>query len=169
MKIHFTSSDSVVCTQKQSLNMNFDAFHKALADLQGHCSTVLDNLTRFRPTRGPFPFVYTSPPWARIAQPGRGRPMTVEAIEERLEGIPVYALSNASEEFLLVSGSSSGKNLGLFCFNKDDAEALLNQVTLIDPHARQGSKVVPVALNKVRFNNHSLIFGFSVFDLCLRL
>ena len=75
--------------------------------------------------------------------------MTVEAIEERLEGIPVYALSNASEEFLLVSGSSSGKNLGLFCFNKDDAEALLNQVTLIDPHARQGSKVVPVALNKV--------------------
>ncbi|XP_020204061.1 protein TIC 22-like, chloroplastic [Cajanus cajan] len=129
--------------------MNLDGFHKALADFQGHCSTLLGNLTRQQPIRSPFPFLNRSPPWARIAQGGRSRPMTVEAIEERLEGIPVYALSNASEEFLLVSGSSSGKNLGLFCFNKDDAEALLNQVTLIDPHARHGSKVVPVALNKV--------------------
>lgn len=124
--------------------MNFDGFQKALAEFQGRCSTLLGSLTRLQPNRA-------RPPWARIAQPWGGRPMamTVEAIEERLEGIPVYALSNASEEFLLVSGSSSGKNLGLFCFNKDDAEALLNQVTLIDPHARQGSKVVPVALNKV--------------------
>ncbi|RDX73180.1 Protein TIC 22-like, chloroplastic, partial [Mucuna pruriens] len=129
--------------------MNFDGFHKALADLQTRCSTLLGNLTRLQPGRAPLPFLHASPAWARIAQTVRSRPMTVETIEERLEGIPVYALSNASEEFLLVSGSSTGKNLGLFCFNKDDAEALLNQVTLIDPHARQGSKVVPVALNKV--------------------
>ncbi|KAL3003384.1 hypothetical protein AAZX31_08G104400 [Glycine max] len=46
-------------------------------------------------------------------------------------------------------GVSLGLGLFLFCFSKDDAEALLSQVTLIDPHARQGSKVVPVALNKV--------------------
>ncbi|CAJ1938728.1 unnamed protein product [Sphenostylis stenocarpa] len=135
--------------------MNLDGFQKALADLQGRCSTLLGNLTRLQPNHGPFPALPTSPPWARIAPPGRGRPMTVEAIEERLEGIPVYALSNASEEFLLVSGSSTGKHLGLFCFNKDDAEALLNQVTLIDPHARQGSKVVPVALNKVLYSSLS--------------
>ncbi|ESW28494.1 hypothetical protein PHAVU_003G291300 [Phaseolus vulgaris] len=128
--------------------MSFDGFLKTLTDLQAHCSTLLANLTHLQPNHS-FPAPRTSPPWARIAPPARSRPMTVEAIEERLEGIPVYALSNASEEFLLVSGSSSGKNLGLFCFNKDDAEALLNQVTLIDPHARPGSKVVPVALNKV--------------------
>ncbi|KAK7400049.1 hypothetical protein VNO78_11248 [Psophocarpus tetragonolobus] len=122
--------------------MNLDGFQKALADIQRRCAAVLGK-------HSPFHFRPTRLPWARIAQPGGGRPMTVEAIEERLEGIPVYALSNASEEFLLVSGSSTAKNLGLFCFNKDDAEALLHQVTLIDPTARQGSKVVPVALNKV--------------------
>lgn len=82
--------------------MNFDGFQKALAEFQGRCSTLLGSLTRLQPNRA-------RPPWARIAQPWGGRPMamTVEAIEERLEGIPVYALSNASEEFLLVSGSSS--------------------------------------------------------------
>ncbi|XP_027341552.1 protein TIC 22-like, chloroplastic isoform X2 [Abrus precatorius] len=119
-------------------------FHKALADIQRGFSTLLQNLTH------PHPSLHKpSPPWARIAQTAGARPMSVEAIEERLEGIPVYALSNASDEFLLVSGASTSKNLGLFCFNKDDAEALLQQVTLIDPQARQGSKVVPVALNKV--------------------
>ncbi|KAG4999841.1 Protein TIC 22-like, chloroplastic [Glycine soja] len=53
------------------------------------------------------------------------------------------------EELLFGVGVSLGLGLFLFCFSKDDAEALLSQVTLIDPHARQGSKVVPVALNKV--------------------
>ena len=75
--------------------------------------------------------------------------MSTEAIEERLAGVPVYALSNANEEFVLVSGTSSGKNLGLFCFKKEDAEALLEQVKSIDPLMRTGSKVVPVALNKI--------------------
>ncbi|XP_052733975.1 protein TIC 22-like, chloroplastic isoform X2 [Vigna angularis] len=129
--------------------MSLGGFQKALADLQAHCSKLLGNLTHLPSNCSSFPALHTSPPWARIAPPGRSRPMSVEAIEERLEGIPVYALSNASEEFLLVSGSSTGKNLGLFCFNKDDAEALLSQVTLIEPHARAGSKVVPIALNKV--------------------
>ncbi|XP_047171931.1 protein TIC 22-like, chloroplastic [Vigna umbellata] len=129
--------------------MSLDGFQKALADLQAHCSKLLGNLTHLPSHCSSFPALHTSPPWARIAPTGRSRPMSVEAIEERLEGIPVYALSNASEEFLLVSGSSTGKNLGLFCFNKDDAEALLSQVTLMEPHARAGSKVVPIALNKV--------------------
>ncbi|XP_061363768.1 protein TIC 22-like, chloroplastic [Gastrolobium bilobum] len=138
--------------------MNLENFQKAFQDLQRSCSTLLHNLTQ-QPFKAPhhglgFPTFKinrdgTSPPWARISQNGKPRPMSVEAIEERLEGVPVYALSNAAEEFLLVSGASTGKNLGLFCFNKDDAETLLNQVTAIDPHMRQGSKVVPVALNKV--------------------
>ena len=157
--IHFVSIVFFAPRTLQSLpslhtNMSFDGFLKTLTDLQAHCSTLLANLTHLQPNHS-FPAPRTSPPWARIAPPARSRPMTVEAIEERLEGIPVYALSNASEEFLLVSGSSSGKNLGLFCFNKDDAEALLNQVTLIDPHARPGSKVVPVALNKVLYSSRS--------------
>ncbi|KAL2343492.1 hypothetical protein Fmac_004777 [Flemingia macrophylla] len=136
--------------QQRNVNMNLDGFHKALADLQGRCSTLLANLSRPQPKPSLSPLA--SPPWARIADGGRsGRPMTVEAIEERLEGIPVYALSNASEEFLLVSGPSSAKNLGLFCFNKDDAHTLLNQVSLIDPNARHGSKVFQLKVNGVAF------------------
>ncbi|XP_057417810.1 protein TIC 22-like, chloroplastic [Lotus japonicus] len=133
--------------------MNLDNFHKTFADLQTRCTTFVHNLTLLRPNPPPPPF-RTNLPWARISQNTSATttgpvPAAKSSIEQCLEGVPVYALSNAAEEFLLVSGSSTGKNLGLFCFNKDDAEALLHQVTEIDPHIRQGSKVVPVALNKV--------------------
>lgn len=78
--------------------------------------------------------------------------MSTETIEERLAGVPVYALSNSNEEFVLVSGLSTGKSLGLFCFKQEDAEALLEQMKSMDPGMRKGgSKVVPVALNKVGF------------------
>ncbi|KAJ0093971.1 hypothetical protein Patl1_26167 [Pistacia atlantica] len=92
-----------------------------------------------------------NPVWASITriQSGGGT-MSTEAIEERLAGIPVYALSNFNEEFVLVSGASNGKSLGLMCFKKEDAEALLEQMKSMDPVMRkEGSKVVPVALNKV--------------------
>ncbi|WOK94502.1 hypothetical protein Cni_G03205 [Canna indica] len=75
--------------------------------------------------------------------------MTTEDIEERLAGVPVYALSNAAEEFVLISGVRTGKSLGLFCFKKEDAEALLEQMRSMNRDMREGSKVVPVALNKV--------------------
>lgn len=75
--------------------------------------------------------------------------MSYEAIAERLSGVPVYALSNAAEEFVLVSGASTGKSLGLFCFKKEDADALLEHIQSVDPGMRSGSKVVPLALNKV--------------------
>ncbi|XXG74385.1 hypothetical protein AAC387_Pa07g3121 [Persea americana] len=81
--------------------------------------------------------------------PPEARPMPVEAIEERLAGIPVYALSNSAEEFVLLSGVRTGKSLGLFCFKKEDAEALLEQMKAMDPGMQRGSKVVAVALNKV--------------------
>ncbi|KAK7247036.1 hypothetical protein RIF29_41912 [Crotalaria pallida] len=143
-----------------NMNMNLDNhmsnFQKALTDLQRHFTTLTHNLTHhplLHPPQPPSPFNFQNPhlPWARLAQsltPFR-KPMSAEEIEARLEGIPVYALSNPQEEFMLVSGASSGKNLGLFCFRKEDAESLLDQVTAIDPHMRHGSKVVPVALNKV--------------------
>ncbi|KAL5703173.1 Protein TIC 22-like [Ranunculus cassubicifolius] len=75
--------------------------------------------------------------------------MSTQDIEDRLSGVPVYALSNSNEEFVLVSGVSTGKSLGLFCFNKDDAESLLEQMKSMDPAMRRSSKVVTVALNKV--------------------
>lgn len=96
--------------------------------------------------------------------------MSTETIEERLAGVPVYALSNSNEEFVLVSGLSTGKSLGLFCFKQEDAEALLEQMKSMDPGMRKGgSKVVPVALNKVGFFCFvffwPLLFNFSFFLL----
>lgn len=70
--------------------------------------------------------------------------------------MPVYALANAAQEFVLVSstrvGGQGGESvsptqaLGLLCFRKEDADALLEQM---DGDMRAGSGVVPVALNKV--------------------
>lgn len=51
---------------------------------------------------------------------------------------------------MLVSGVRTGKSLGLFCFKKEDAEALLEQMRSMNRDMREGSKVVAVALNKVR-------------------
>ncbi|KAL2924070.1 Protein TIC 22-like chloroplastic [Bienertia sinuspersici] len=75
-------------------------------------------------------------------------PMSNEVIEERLAGVPVYALST-NEEFVLISGKKSKSSLGLFCFKKEDADTLLEEMRLLDPAMRRGSTVVPVALNKV--------------------
>ncbi|XP_042464827.1 protein TIC 22-like, chloroplastic [Zingiber officinale] len=92
-------------------------------------------------------------PWASISlpedAPARDKTQSMDAIQERLAGVPVYALSNAEEDFVLVSGVRSGKNLGLFCFKEEDAEALLEQMRSMNVDMRQGAKVVPVALNKV--------------------
>lgn len=72
------------------------------------------------------------------------------SIAARLEGIPVYALSNGQGEIVLVSAPDAGKSLGLFCFKKEDAEAILQEMRGMDKEMRQeGSRVVPVALNKV--------------------
>uniref|UniRef100_A0A803LZI2 Protein TIC 22-like, chloroplastic n=1 Tax=Chenopodium quinoa TaxID=63459 RepID=A0A803LZI2_CHEQI len=75
--------------------------------------------------------------------------MSNEAIEERLAGVAVYALSNSNEEFVLVSGRKSKNSLALFCLKEEDADTLLDQMRLMDPNMRRGASVVPVALNKV--------------------
>ncbi|KAI8566873.1 hypothetical protein RHMOL_Rhmol02G0076200 [Rhododendron molle] len=41
-----------------------------------------------------------------------------EAVEEQLTGVRVYALGNAPEESVLVLGVSTGKSIGLFCFEE---------------------------------------------------
>jgi hypothetical protein len=128
-------------------------FQSAVSNFQNHAKHALD------------PKILASsygknPVWARIAEPnktqlttvrqsGAGGALSAEAIEERLAGVPVYALSNAVDEFVLVSGVSTRKSLGLFCFKKEDAEALLEQIRSMDPSMQSGSKVVAVALNKV--------------------
>ncbi|KAG6731080.1 hypothetical protein I3842_01G111700 [Carya illinoinensis] len=127
----------------------------ALSDLQQHARHALDPKISGSSSG-------KNPVWARVAGPpntqrtpvpqspgGGGVALSTEAIEERLAGVPVYALSNANDEFVLVSGVSNKKSLGLFCFKKEDAEALLEHIKSMDPSSQSGSKVVAVALNKV--------------------
>ncbi|XLT63121.1 hypothetical protein HN873_019645 [Arachis hypogaea] len=52
----------------------------------------------------------------------------------------MYMQKQQQQQLLLVAGASTGKNLGLFCFNEDDAQALLRQVSTVDPPMRDGPK-----------------------------
>ncbi|PHT26466.1 Protein TIC 22-like, chloroplastic [Capsicum baccatum] len=113
-------------------------------NLQTHFTSFLQTTM---PQLNPLNASQNSPPWAKIDV--KKQPLSTETIEERLGGVPVYALSNASQEFVLVSGVKTGKSLGLFCFSEADAGALLKQMESMDPSMRNGSRVVPVALNKV--------------------
>ncbi|XVF28985.1 hypothetical protein REPUB_Repub15cG0080500 [Reevesia pubescens] len=152
---------------------------QAFSNIQTHCSSFFQqtqhqlkdafnsSLAHFNPPSLP----PKGPVFARIADSTKtqielskkpGAAMSGEAIEERLAGVPVYALSNSEEEFVLVSGVSTKKSLGLLCFKKEDAEALLEQMKSMDPGMRKGSsKVVAVALNKV--------FQLKVDGVALRL
>ncbi|KAL6970907.1 hypothetical protein U1Q18_030586 [Sarracenia purpurea var. burkii] len=123
----------------------------AISNLHNHAKQAIEaGFSRFR--FGPGSISSGNPPlWARVSEKisGGGLAMSTEAIEERLAGVPVFALSNSSQEFVLISGVNSEKSLGLFCFKEEDAEALLQQMKSMDPGMRDGSKVVAVALNKV--------------------
>ncbi|XVE81226.1 hypothetical protein DITRI_Ditri15bG0045900 [Diplodiscus trichospermus] len=152
---------------------------QAFSNIQTHCSSLFRQTHHqlkdaFNSTFAHFnppPFSPKYPVFARIADSSKsqldlskksGAAMSPEAIEGRLAGVPVYALSNPQEEFVLVSGVSTKKSLGLFCFKEEDAEALLEQMKSMDPGMRKGgSKVVAVALNKV--------FQLKVDGVALRL
>lgn len=75
--------------------------------------------------------------------------LSTENVAKTLEGVPVYTVSNANNEFVLVSDPNSSKSLGLLCFRQQDAEALLAQVQLRQPMLSRGAKVVPIPLEKV--------------------
>lgn len=150
----------------QTLNPLFNAnknnnpnIFSALNSLRDQAKQALDSrISRFNSGKAPV--------WARISDDvgggggartqvtapvrGSGKGLTADAIEERLAGVPVYALSNSNEEFVLVSGTSSGKSLGLLFCKEEDAETLLKQMKSMDPRMRkEGSKVVALALSKV--------------------
>lgn len=72
-----------------------------------------------------------------------------EQVSKTLEGIPVYTVSNAGNEFVLVSDSNGSKSLSLLCFRPQDAESLLSQVRDREPVLGRGAKVVAVSLEKV--------------------
>nr|XP_023927690.1 protein TIC 22-like, chloroplastic isoform X2 [Quercus suber] len=178
MKSHNSNTPKNFPSLKQPPQLNAQ-LQEAFCNLQNHCSNLLQHLPNPSSLKTHFQSALSNlqnhamhaldpsssnknPVWARIAKPNNSQftavrqsgsvgGLSTEAIEERLAGVPVYALSNAYEEFVLVSGVSTKakKSLGLFCFKKEDAEALLEQIKSLDPNMQTGSKVVAVALNKV--------------------
>lgn len=121
--------------------------------LKTHLDSTLSNLHHHakHAIEAGFSILAQKNPASAAERRGAGSALALgnEAVEERLTGVHVYALGNASEEFVLVSGLSTGKSIGLFCFKEKDAEALLDQMKSMDPAMRRGSKVVAVPLNKV--------------------
>lgn len=75
--------------------------------------------------------------------------MSSKEVSKRLDGIPVYTVSNSAKEFVLVSDMNNQRSLGLFCFRQQDAEALLSQVIGTEPRVGGRAKVIAVSLNKV--------------------
>ncbi|GJP73344.1 hypothetical protein CLOP_g4073 [Closterium sp. NIES-67] len=75
--------------------------------------------------------------------------MSAPQVAKRLEGLAVYTVSNAANEFVLIADAEGSKSIGLFCFRKEDAETLLAQVKDRDASLGKGARVVPVAMDKV--------------------
>lgn len=87
--------------------------------------------------------------------------LTGEQVSSSLTGVGVYTVSNALNEFVLVSDLEGNKALGIFCFRQEDAEALLAQVKDRDPNLGRGARVVEVMLDKVyRLNAEGIAFRF---------
>lgn len=84
-----------------------------------------------------------------------------EQVSKTLEGIPVYTVSNAGNEFVLVSDPDGTKSLSLLCFRQQDAEALLSQVKDREPVLGREARVVTVPLDKVyKLSAEGIAFRF---------
>eukprot|EP00897_Mesotaenium_endlicherianum_P000280 jgi/Mesen1/10252/ME000774S09572 len=75
--------------------------------------------------------------------------MSTEQVASKLAGVSVWTVSNAYNEFVLITDLEANKSLGLLCFRQSDAESLLKQVKDRDPKVGKGAKVVPVDLDQV--------------------
>jgi hypothetical protein len=71
-------------------------------------------------------------PHRQPADPLADLALSPEDIKFRMEGVPVYAVVNSNNEFVLVSGEDDGRQLGLIFFSQEDAQALVSTVR----HAR---------------------------------
>ncbi|XP_020245760.1 protein TIC 22, chloroplastic-like [Asparagus officinalis] len=62
----------------------------------------------------------------------------------------VYTVSISANEFVFVSDPNDAmKSLGLLCFRREDAQALLAQVQLRKLALGKGARVVPITLDQV--------------------
>jgi len=81
--------------------------------------------------------------------------MAPALLQERLALVPVFTVTNAQNEFILVSGlpqgggEGAGKQLGLFFFSEKDAGSLLEQIRKGNPVIGRNARVTAIGLDKV--------------------
>lgn len=74
-----------------------------------------------------------------------------EDIKARLSGVPVFAVTNKNNEFVLVSGEgdSEDRQLGLIFFAEADAHALIEKIREQNPKLAKQSTVLAVTMDDV--------------------
>lgn len=86
--------------------------------------------------------------------------MSGEQVAKRLDGVPVYTVSNSANEFVLISDLNTSKSLGIFCFREADAEALLSQVLAVHLDDCSGNRsrdnffIAIISSNDISVNMH---------------
>lgn len=87
---------------------------------------------------------------ARRPQPVFELAFNPEEIKFRLAAIPVYAVVNAKSEFVLVSGDDpKARQLGLFFFSREEAEALVTTIREQNPKLGKQARVLPTSMDRV--------------------
>ncbi len=75
---------------------------------------------------------------------------TPDEIKLRLAGVPVFAVVNAKNEFVLVSGDGADeRQLGLFFFSRADAEGLIATIKDQNPKLGKAAKVLATSMDAV--------------------
>ncbi|KAM3327252.1 hypothetical protein P3S67_002378 [Capsicum chacoense] len=123
--MNFSKPKQTSPTSSSSSTPPHQNLQQTFKNLQTHFTNFLQTTM---PQLNPLKTSQNSPPWAKIDV--KKQPLSTETIEERLGGVPVYALSNASQEFVLVSGVKTGKVLGCFALVKLMLELFLNRWNL---------------------------------------
>ncbi|KAI3432456.1 hypothetical protein D9Q98_004006 [Chlorella vulgaris] len=86
---------------------------------------------------------------ARPSAASKSPTFNPESIKARLSSVPVYAVVNKKNEFVLVSGEDDVKQLGLFFFSEPEAEAMLKTIKEANPKVGKQAKVMTTSMDRV--------------------
>ncbi|CAH9054039.1 unnamed protein product [Cuscuta europaea] len=137
-----------------------------LDEAQRFCSKLASNFPVLPPSpkvvRSHLQSAHSSLPFASVSQkPREGNEMSSERVSKALLGTSVYTVSNANNEFVLISDPNSTKSIGLLCFREEDADAFLSQVRSRRGEVKGSVKVVPITLDQVyMLNVEGIAFRF---------
>jgi hypothetical protein len=70
-------------------------------------------------------------------------------VRARLASVPVFAVVNAADEFVLVTGDDGARQLGLFFLERADAEGLIATIRAREPKLGKAARVLATSLDAV--------------------